>query len=182
MSGVDSDSSPTCMGEGGQSEKHARLSGSTSRLNTVPVRSWGIPRPNNISLDATAFFSGWLSLGYPRYHRGETCGQGFQLLLKATHGWFKNRTNEQLWGSRKTASEIFHMDMAFPESSEEQGGKPKWKLKLAKPGNALPAPKATGRMRYYLFSYTAYVITKSGMLGQQLMAMLRAKKCKQDLS
>lgn len=80
-----------------------------------------------------------------------------------------------LWDSRKIASEAFYMDMVFPESSGEEEGKPKWKLKLAKPDNALPAPQATGRMRYYLFSYTASIITKPGRLGQQSMAMLRGK-------
>lgn len=180
MRSIDTNLSTTCMGGGWQ---HARLSGSTSCPNTFPVHSWGSPSPNNISLDVTAPFSVWFSLGYslPRYHRSKTCGQGFQLLLKVTPGWFKNGTTNNLWGSRKIASETFYMDVAFPESSGEEGGKPKWKLKLAKPGNALPAPQATGRMGYYLFSYMASVITKPGRLGKQSMAVLRGKKCKQDL-
>lgn len=61
-------------------------------------------------------------------------------------------------------------------SLKAQGGKPKWKLKLAKPGNALPALQATGRMRYYIFSYTASVITKPGRWEQPPMAVLRGKK------
>lgn len=163
--------STTRMGGGRQSRRHARLQGSTSCPNTSPACSWGSLSPASTSLVSlpSRRHSAWGS-PYP-----ETCGWGFQLLLQATPGWLKNGTVNNLRASRKIASEALYMELVFPESSGEEGGEPKWKLKLAKPSNALPTPQAAGRMRYYLFAYTPTVRTKPGRLGQQSMAVLEQK-------
>lgn len=163
--------STTRMGGGRQSRRHARLQGSTSCPNTSPACSWGSLSPASTGLVSlpSRRHSAWGS-PYP-----ETCGWGFQLLLQATPGWLKNGTVNNLRASRKIASEALYMELVFPESSGEEGGEPKWKLKLAKPSNALPTPQAAGRMRYYLFAYTSTVRTKPGRLGQQSMAVLEQK-------
>ena len=172
MRSVDTILGTTCMGGGRKSRQHAGLAGSTSCPNTFPVYSWaaqaqpaaashccplGVVQPGELPTQLPRRWDSWLKIS----------------AAPQSHTWVIWKWDqEQALGSGKIASENFCMELVFPESTGEEGSKPKWKVKVAKPGHSLPTPQATGRLRCYLFAYTAAVRTKAGRLGQQSMAML----------